>query len=124
MRFQFLDKIGAFGAFLAAVSCPACFPLLAVAGSALGLGFLRPYEGMVTIVLQVLVFVALVGNVLSFRRHKRVLLLMVGLASPILIFFSLYVYFTPTLLYLGLFGLMVAAIMNSIAGRQCSSCKT
>jgi mercuric ion transport protein len=124
MKFQSLDKLGAVGALLAAASCPACFPLLAVAGSALGLSFLRPYEGVLMYAFQGLVLMALVGNILAFRRHKQIVPLIVGVTSPVLIFFAFYVYFAPAIMYTGFFGLLVAAIMNFIAGRRCSSCKT
>lgn len=124
MRFQLLDKAGAVGAFLAAGSCPACFPLLALVGSTLGLGFLRPYEGILMYVFQGLVLVSLLGNILSFRSHGRIVPLIVGVASPILILFAFYVTFAPALLYIGLFGLLLTAIMNSIANRRCKSCKT
>jgi len=120
---NYLDKTGAIGAFLAAGSCPVCFPLLAVVGSALGFGFLKPYEGAMMVIFQGLVLVALVGNILSFRSHKRIVPLAVGVISPILIFFVFYVYFSSVLLNIGLFGLLTAAMMNFIVGRQCTSCK-
>lgn len=124
MKTQFLDKAGAIGAFLAAGSCPACFPLLAVVGSTLGLGFLRPYEGVMMVIFQGLVLMALVGNILSFRSHRRIVPLVIGVTSPILIFFVFYVYFSPILLNIGLFGLLAAAVMNFMAKRRCPSCKT
>ena len=123
VKFRSLDKLGALGALLAAASCPACFPLLGIAGSALGLGFLRPHEGAMMIVFQGLVLMALAGNILSFRSHRRIAPLVIGVISPILIFFVFYVYFSSVLLNVGLLGLLVAAVMNFIAGRQCTSCK-
>ena len=43
MKFQ-LDKIGTLGVWLAALSCPVCFPALGVLVSLLGLGFLSAFE--------------------------------------------------------------------------------
>jgi mercuric ion transport protein len=93
MKSEVVEKVGTIGALLAAVACPACFPLLAVVGAALGLGIFRPFEGWVFVVFQVLVLIALIGNILSFLRHRRVLPLILGVTSPALILFSLYIWF-------------------------------
>lgn len=116
----FLDKLGSVGSFLAALACPACFPMFAVVGSALGLGFLKPYEGWVFLAFQVLVLIALVGNVISFLNHRNKIALVIGVGSPVLIFFSLYFFFRPALLYTGLFGLLIASILNYIFNRRCA----
>jgi mercuric ion transport protein len=113
-----IEKIGTIGAVLAAAACPACFPMLAVVGTALGLGFFRPFEGWVFIAFQILVVIALLGNLLSFVRHRRAFPLIIGLAGPLLIFFSLYVRFNQILLYLGLIGLAASSILNYMANRQ------
>jgi mercuric ion transport protein len=41
-----LDKIGTIGVWVAALSCPACFPALISLGSVMGLGFLSVFEGI------------------------------------------------------------------------------
>jgi len=122
MKLGFVEKVGSIGSIIAAAACPACFPLLAVVGAALGLGVLRPLEGTVFLVFQVLVGVALVGNIISFLNHRGLLSLIVGIISPLLIFFSVHVFWNSFLLYLGLFGLMVASILNFIANRRCKTC--
>jgi mercuric ion transport protein len=122
MRTGVVEKIGAIGALVAAAACPACFPMLAVVGTILGLGVLRPFEGWVFIVFQVLVVIAILGNILSFVRHRRAFPLIVGLSGPLLISFALYVRFNQLLLYIGLFGLAAASILNFIANRQCARC--
>jgi len=119
-----IEKIGTIGAVLAAAACPACFPMLAVVGTALGLGIFRPFEGWVFTVFQILVIIAMSGNIVSFFRHRRVIPLMIGLASPLLIFFALYIRFDQLLLYLGLLGLAAASVLNFIANRQCARCAT
>jgi mercuric ion transport protein len=40
-----LEQTGTWGAVVAAILCPMCFPKLALIGAALGLGVLAPYEG-------------------------------------------------------------------------------
>jgi MerC mercury resistance protein len=122
MRTGVVEKIGAIGALVTASACPACFPMLAVVGTTLGLGVLRPFEGWVFIVFQILVVIAILGNILSFVRHRRTFPLIIGLSGPLLIFFALYVRFNQLLLYLGLFGLAAASILNFIANRQCARC--
>jgi len=119
-----LDKVGAVGAFFAAAAgCPACFPLLAIVGSALGLSFLRPYEGVMLILFQVLVFLGLLGNILSYLKHHQLFILTIGILSPLLIFFSLYIRRSEPLIYIGLFGLVIAAILNTLFKRKCPSCE-
>lgn len=117
---RLLDKLGAVGSFLAAAACPACFPLLAAAGAALGLGVLQPFEGYMLYVMQGFVAVALVGNLLAWRRHRNTGALALGTASPALVFFSIHVVFNPTLIYVGLAGLMGAAVWNVLAQRSCA----
>jgi len=115
-----IEKVGSIGSLLAALSCPACFPMFAVVGSALGLGFLRPYEGWVILAFRILVLGALIGNVVSFLNHRNKITLLIGVGSPLLIFFSLYIYFNSVLIYSGLFGLVIGSILNTIYNRQCS----
>ncbi len=118
-----IEKIGSIGAFLAASACPVCFPMLAVVGSIVGLGILKPFEGIVFILFQFFVFLALIGNILSFMNHRNVLALLIGIAGPVLILFALYVKFINAVLYVGLFGLLASLVANFIANRRCKSCE-
>jgi mercuric ion transport protein len=123
MKLGFIEKIGSIGAFLAAATCPACFPLLAVVGAALGLSVFQPFEGAVFLVFKIFVLLALIGNILSYFKHRNLAALIVGILSPLLIFFAIYLYFNPVLIYAGLFGLLGASILNFLANRRCSTCK-
>lgn len=87
---KIFDKICSLGAILAAASCPVCFPLLAAAGSAIGLGVLHTYEGKILIIFQILILGALIGLFLSFRRHRKALPLVVGILSALLILYAFY----------------------------------
>ena len=120
---KLLDKIGSIGAILAAASCPVCFPLLAAAGSVIGLGVLHPYEGKMLILFQFLVLVSLVGLVLSFRRHRKPLPLVVGTLSVLLILYAFHIRFNEILNYIGLFGLLSSAVLNVLENRRCTRCK-
>lgn len=121
---KLLDKIGSIGAILAAASCPVCFPLLAAAGSFIGLGVLHPYEGKMLILFQFLVLMSLVGLVLSFRRHRKPLSLIVGIMSALLILIAFHIRFNEMLNYVGLFGLLSASVLKVIENRRCTRCKT
>jgi len=123
MKLDVLDKVGAFGAFFAAGACPACFPLLAIVGSVLGLSFLKPYEGLIMVVFQILVALALIGNIASFFQHRKIWLLALGILSPGLIFFAFYIQFSTAILNTGLFGLIVTAVLNFIEKKKCKSCE-
>jgi len=124
VKLKLVDRISAFGVFLTALACPVCFPMLAVVGSALGLGFLHPYEMKIMILFQILVGTSFLGNLISFLNHRKKLPLAVGLVSPLLIFMTLHLYFQHWLLYTGLFGLLVASILNFRAVRQSSICRS
>ncbi len=122
MKLQSLDKLGPVAALLAAGGCPACFPLLAIVGSTLGLGFLRPYEGIVMYIFQGLVLLSLIGNIAAYRTHRKPAPLVVGVISPVLVFYAFYVSFNQALIYVGLTGLFLAAVLNFIAKRTCRAC--
>jgi len=118
-KFIFLDKLGTIGAIFAAVSCPACFPLFGIVGTVLGLGILRPYEGLLMYVFLSFVLIALLGNIIAFRAHRNALILLIGIMSPVLIFFAFFIYFSYGLIYAGLGGLSIASALNYLEGRKC-----
>jgi mercuric ion transport protein len=122
MKLGFVDKIGSIGSLVTAAACPACFPMLAVVGSAVGLGVLRPLEGKVFLAFQLLVGVSLVGSFISYFNHRKILPLLIGVISPGLIFFALYIRFHSVIIYSGLLGLAVASVMNLLANRHCRKC--
>jgi mercuric ion transport protein len=122
MKWGFIDKIGSVGSLLAAAACPVCFPMWAVVGSAVGLGVLSRFEGKVFLVFQSLVAVAVLGSVIAYFNHRKMLPLLARIISPALIFFGLYVFFHPVIVYSGLFGLAAGSVMNFIANHHCKKC--
>ena len=120
MNLTFVDKIGSVGTLLTAMACPVCWPLFATAGSALGLSLLAPsYEGiMMNYVFPPFVVVALVGTILSYRNHKQWLPLVSGLASGLLVLYGFYVGWQLTLMYIGIFGLLISSILSFLANRK------
>lgn len=119
MKQTILDKCGAVGSFLAAAACPACFPLLGIVGSAVGLGVFKPFEGIAFYVFQGLVLLALIGNISAYLNHRKIFPLVIGVGSPLLIFFSLYGIYLTWVLYTGLFGLLAAAVLNFFTIKRC-----
>ena len=75
------SSAGIIGAIIAAMSCTACFPALAVLASALGLGFLSQFESVsIHYVLPLFALIGLAANLVGGRgrgwgahgyRHRR-----------------------------------------------------
>jgi hypothetical protein len=120
MATNILDKVGSIGALMAGAAVPCCFPFLSLAGSILGLSFLAPYESYVLYAMQVFVVVALIGAVVAYRGHRKILPLILGVLSVLAVLYSLNTGMNVKILYPGLAGLVVVAIWNSIEARRCA----
>lgn len=120
MATNVLDKIGSIGAVIAGAAVPCCFPFLSLIGSILGLSFLAPYERYILYAMQILVIVALVGSVIAFRNHRKIIPLLLGILSTAAVLYSLNTNIDVRFLYGRLAGLLVVAIWNSIEARRCS----
>ena len=121
-RWLLLDKLGALGAILAAAAVPCCFPLLAVVSASLGLAAPQSLRGYMDYAIQGMVLLALLGNLLAYRQHHQWPPFIVGLISVAVVFVAYYAYYHAALVYVGLFGLMVAAVWNIISKRRCATC--
>lgn len=119
-----LDKVGSIGALLAGAAVPCCFPFLSLIGSILGLSFLAPYKAYVLYAMQLLVVLALVGSIIAYRGHRKILPFTLGFLSTLTVLYSLNTSMDVRILYPGLAGLVVAAIWNSIEVKLCANvCK-
>lgn len=107
-----LDRIGSIGALIAAIAAPCCFPLFAAAGTALGLGALGQYEGVVLYLFQAFALLSFVGLIVAFRQHRNLAPMIVGFASIVALAYHFYVSYSLALLYAGLFGLLAATFWN------------
>ena len=121
MSTNILDKVGSIGAIIAGAAVPCCFPFLSLIGSILGLSFLAPYQTYVMSVMQALVVLALVGTVVAYRGHRKVLPLMLGILSTASVLYSVNTNLNIYLLYGGMAGLLIVAVWNSIEGRRCTT---
>ncbi len=112
-----LDRLGAAGALLAAVAAPCCFPVFAAFAAATGLGVLGRFESTVLYLFQGFALVAVVGLAVSYRGHRRIGPLALGIISAAALGFVFYYAWSVPLLYTSLFGLLAASGWNWFAGR-------
>ena len=117
-----LEKFGSFGAIIAAAACPICFPKLALLGAIFGLGALAPFETAFFYGAQVLVVMAVIGHIVSYKRHQNILIVLLASLSGILLFISLYVLGSELMSYLAFAGLIIATVWLIIENRRCEVC--
>lgn len=119
-----LDRTGTVGAIIAAMACPVCFPKLALVGAALGLGVFAPFERYVSIAIQLLVIVALIGHVWAFRRHRNLYLLALALAgtAAVLSAYNYFFLYIEPLIYSGLAAHLIASVWLVRESRKCAAC--
>ena len=119
MKLVFIDRVGSLGTLIAAMACPVCWPVLATLGSSLGLGIFAPWEGIISnFVFPPFVVIAVLGTFLSFRSHKKRLPFVLGIVSGSLILFGFYVIWQPTLVYIGIFGLLISSVLGYLGNKQ------
>ena len=106
-----LDKIGTTGVWVAALSCPACFPALGSLVSLLGLGFLSAFEGFaINVLLHMFASIVLLINLYAWYQHQNHLRGGLSVLSPILILLVLYPlweYSWSTYMFYGAISLML-----------------
>ena len=117
-----MEKLGTSGAVLAALACPICFPKFALIGAVFGFGVFAPMEGYIAMGIQVLFGLALLGQVLAYRRHRNRWLLAFVVATTLLMFAAYYIFGSSLLLQISLFGLVAASVWLVIESRRCAKC--
>lgn len=107
-----LDKLGVGGVIVAALSCAACFPALGALAAALGLGFLKPMEGLaINALLPLFAILALAVNCFGWYRHRvhwRGLLSVLGPLAVLATLYPLWHYGWSTYLFYTALVLMLA----------------
>ena len=119
-----LEKLGSFGTIIAAAACPVCFPKLALLGGLFGLGALAKYETAFFIGAQILVAFALIGHIISYKKHRNRKLLSTTIVSVAIFFLSMYVVRSEILSYSALIALIATTIWVTFESRRCSTCAT
>jgi mercuric ion transport protein len=92
-----------------------CLPL----GASLGLGFLSQFEGLfINTLLPIFAIVALVSNVWSAWFHRRLGRMLLGIAGPLMVLATLYLFWTDNwstyMFYLGLLMMFVVSIYDIV----------
>ena len=122
-----IDKLGTIGLFITALFSPCCFPLFAFGASALGLGNFELFGGWTKWVFQTMVLISIGGLYISYRKHFCSYPLLIAIPSGIIIFFAYYfikIENSTYLIYIGMFGLLIATIVNFYQNRLHGNCKT
>lgn len=117
-----LEKCGSFGAIVAAAACPICFPKLALIGTIFGLGAFAKYEAFFFYGAQILIVIALIGHVTSYKKVQNRILLGLATISAALFFISLYLFVSEILAYISLAGLAFSTIWMAVETRRCDKC--
>jgi hypothetical protein len=108
-----IERIGVIGIVLTAITSPCCFPLFGIILSALGFGSFELFGSVTMYIFLVFVILSMIGSVFSFLFHKKILPLLVGIISGLLIFYN---YFfdeeSNNTMYIGMVGLMISSLMN------------
>ena len=81
--------------------------------SALGFGSFELFGGVTMYIFLLFVVLSIIGSLFSFKYNKKILPLLIGVVSGLLVFYN---YFFDTkgydTLYIGIFGLIIASIIN------------
>lgn len=117
------DKTGSLGAVVSAMGCGMCFPAIASIGSAVGLGFLANYEGLlINTLLPLFAAIALLANLVSGIRRQRWLRLALGVAGPLMVLTTLYLFWSDGwstyLFYAGLILMLGVSIWDLVSPPQ------
>jgi len=121
-----LSLLGSTGSVISAMAAaaPCCLPLLAGASGAIGLNTLLPYSSYTLYAVQAFALLALMGAFVSYKKHRYVGPVLLSVGSALAIFFAYNVSLIAYVLYLGLAGLVVAAIWNLFLMKRCNQCPT
>ena len=120
MKLGFIEKFGSLGTLLVVAACPGCWPLFIPLGTTLGLRALLPFEGiMMNYVFPPFVLITLFGSYMAFRVHQTYYPLIISVVRAVLIFIGFYAGWLLSLLYVGLFGLLVGSVACISAKKQC-----
>lgn len=125
---RIIDKSSAVGTLTAAAGCASCFPALAALAASVGLGFLTQFEDVfVDVLIPVFAGVALTANVLSFFSHRSWHRLAAGVAGPIIVLATRYLFWgfdwRGYLFYSGLAVMLIVAIWDVLSPAQ-KVCRT
>lgn len=114
------DKTGSLGAIVSAMGCASCFPALGSIAGAVGLGFLAQFEGVfINTLLPIFAVIALLANLISGIRHRQWLRLLAGIAGPLMVLATLYLFWSADwstyMFYVGLLIMLGVSIWDFLS---------
>jgi len=112
---KIITSTGLIGMIITVLFSPCCFPLFGFILTTLGLGSFELFGEWTMYVFQGFVLISVFGFVVSYKTHRCTYPLLIAIPSTLIIFYAYY--FTTNenwqiLLYIGMFGLLVATIIN------------
>jgi hypothetical protein len=119
-----VDKLGTLGLFFTALFSPCCFPLFAFGASALGLGSFELFGGWTMRVFQVMILISIIGLIISYRKHHSIYPLLIVIPSAIIILYGYHFNGDSYLIYIGMFGLLIATGVNYYRNKLHNACGT
>lgn len=122
-----IDIFGTIGLFITALFSPCCFPLFAFGASALGLGSIELFGGWTMRIFLIMVMISIIGLVISYYKHRSLLPLLIAIPSAIVIKYAFFTNSNTSLIYLGMFGILIATGVNYYRNKlqgNCESCTT
>lgn len=122
-----IDKFGTIGLFITALFSPCCFPLFAFGASALGLGSIELFDGWTMRIFLIMVMISIIGLIISYYKHRSLLPLLIATPSAIVINYAFFTNSNTSLIYLGMFGILIATGVNYYRNKlqgNCESCTT
>lgn len=112
-KITLIENIGTAGIIITAVLSPCCFPLFGIILTSLGLGSIELFGSLTIYVFLALLILSFIGSIFSFLYHKKILPTIITAIGGFLILFNYYFekesYDT---MYWGIFGLLIASLMN------------
>ena len=122
-----IDKFGTIGLFITTLFSPCCFPLFAFGTSALGLGGFELFGGWTMRIFLIMVMISIIGLIISYYKHRSLLPLLIAIPSAIVINYAFFTNSNTSLIYLGMFGILIATGVNYYRNKlqgNCESCTT
>lgn len=116
MKTLHLEKTGLVGSILTLLCCLGFGPLLAILG-AIGAGFLIN-DRILAPLLLVFLAIGATGLFLSFRQHHRWPPLLLHLGAAVVLFVFTFVLYIPVIVWLGVVGIVAAAVWDFLLKRR------
>jgi len=112
-KITLIENMDTAGIIITAVLSPCCFPLFGIILTSLGLGSIELFGSLTIYVFLTLLILSFIGSIFSFLYHKKILPTIITAIGGFLILFNYYFekesYDT---MYWGIFGLLIASLMN------------